>query len=309
MARARNIKPGFFKNEDLAECTMAARLCFAGLWTLADREGRLEDRAKRIKGELFPFDSVEVEPLLEELAKWGFILRYTVDGLGIIQILAFHKHQNPHHRELPSELPPPPSPGLDPDGNSREPQAPPPSQPPPAPGQPQASPGLDPPKSDLARGSSRADSGFLIPDSPSLIPDTGEKESAGVCAITAGEATKAMRQAGIADANPGHPTLLALLAGGITLDELRWAAADSVRRGNGFAYALTVAESARRKAAGVGTLPAARAPAPRAEPEWRREQRERMAQAAPYAVARPSRATAPTTDEVTDVLPLARPAA
>ena len=48
MARARNIKPGFFANENLAECDPLARLLFAGLWCLADREGRLEDRPKRI---------------------------------------------------------------------------------------------------------------------------------------------------------------------------------------------------------------------------------------------------------------------
>ena len=41
MARARNIKPGFFRNADLAELTFEARLLFIGLWTLADSEGRL----------------------------------------------------------------------------------------------------------------------------------------------------------------------------------------------------------------------------------------------------------------------------
>ena len=74
MARARNIKPGFYKNEDLAECSPWARLIFPGLWMLADREGRMEDRPKRIKGELLPYDSIDVDPLLEELARWGFIL-------------------------------------------------------------------------------------------------------------------------------------------------------------------------------------------------------------------------------------------
>ena len=39
MSRSRNIKPGFFKNEHLAECQPLARLLFIGLWTLADREG------------------------------------------------------------------------------------------------------------------------------------------------------------------------------------------------------------------------------------------------------------------------------
>lgn len=107
MARARNIKPGFFKNEDLAECSLAARLCFAGLWTLADREGRLEDRPKRIKGELFPFDSFEVEPLLCELAARGFILRYEVDGARCIQVSKFSEHQTPHYTEKASVIKPP----------------------------------------------------------------------------------------------------------------------------------------------------------------------------------------------------------
>lgn len=49
MAGARNIKPGFFTNDVLAACDQLARLLFAGLWTVADRAGRLEDRPKRIK--------------------------------------------------------------------------------------------------------------------------------------------------------------------------------------------------------------------------------------------------------------------
>ena len=112
MARARNIKPGFFKNEDLAECSPWARLCFAGLWTLADREGRLEDRPKRIKGELFAFDTVDVDPLLGELEKYGFIMRYTVGGRRLIQITKFDLHQHPHHKEPSSTIPSPKSPGF-----------------------------------------------------------------------------------------------------------------------------------------------------------------------------------------------------
>lgn len=108
MARARNIKPGFYKNEDLAECSVWARLLFPGLWMLADREGRLEDRPKRIKGELLPFDSQDVEPLLRELASRGFILRYEVDGARLIQILKFKAHQTPHYTEKQSVIKPPP---------------------------------------------------------------------------------------------------------------------------------------------------------------------------------------------------------
>jgi len=107
MARSRNIKPGFFKNDLLGECSLGARLLFIGLWTLADREGRLEDRPKRIKGELFPYDSFDIEPFLKEL-DGTFILRYAANGAKLVQILTFEKHQNPHYKELPSTLEPPP---------------------------------------------------------------------------------------------------------------------------------------------------------------------------------------------------------
>jgi hypothetical protein len=105
MARARNIKPGFFKNEDLAECSAEARLLFIGLWLLADREGRLEDRPKRIRAELFPYNDYEVDKLLNELHDRKFIVRYTAEDQACIEIFNFVKHQNPHPKEAKSELP------------------------------------------------------------------------------------------------------------------------------------------------------------------------------------------------------------
>ena len=108
MARARNIKPGFFKNELLAEMPPETRLLFMGLWCLADREGRFEDRPKKIKMELFPCDSFSIEDSLAMLAKDGFLLRYEVDGKRYAQVVNFTKHQMPHHKEVPSEIPAPP---------------------------------------------------------------------------------------------------------------------------------------------------------------------------------------------------------
>jgi hypothetical protein len=105
MARSRNIKPGFFQNEDLQELDFATRLFFIGLWTEADKEGRLEDRPKKLKNALFPADDVEVEQMLEGLAAYGFISRYERAGKKIIQIVKWAKHQNPHRREAPSTLP------------------------------------------------------------------------------------------------------------------------------------------------------------------------------------------------------------
>lgn len=107
MARSRNIKPGFYSNEDLAECSIWARFIFPGLWMLADREGRLEYRPKKIKGELLRFDTVEAEPLLQELQAFGFILIYDALGKKYIQIIKFRDHQNPHYKEAPSTIPAP----------------------------------------------------------------------------------------------------------------------------------------------------------------------------------------------------------
>ena len=103
--RARNIKPGFYKNEDLASCSLPARLLFPGLWMMADREGRLEDRPKRIKAEVFPYDDFDVDALLCELAEAGMIVRYQVDEGEYIWIPNFLKHQNPHKREKDSDIP------------------------------------------------------------------------------------------------------------------------------------------------------------------------------------------------------------
>jgi len=113
--RSRNIKPGFFKNEELAELPPEARLLYIGLWCLADREGRLEDRPKRIKAEIFPYENRNVDALLSKLEEAGFIHRYKPDVQleclngcsGYISIPKFRLHQNPHRNEKPSEIPAP----------------------------------------------------------------------------------------------------------------------------------------------------------------------------------------------------------
>ena len=108
MARARNIKPAIMGNEELAELEPITRLLFIYLWMLADREGRLEDRPKRIAAQALPYDrSADVGAMLDDLHKAGFIVRYEAQGIACIQILAFAKHQAPHVREADSTLPAP----------------------------------------------------------------------------------------------------------------------------------------------------------------------------------------------------------
>jgi hypothetical protein len=108
MARIRTIKHEFFLDEELAKLGAHARLCFIGLWTLADRDGRLEDRPARIRAELFPYEPrVSVESMLSDLEQAGFVVRYEVDGRAFIAIRTFAKHQRPNLREPASEIPAP----------------------------------------------------------------------------------------------------------------------------------------------------------------------------------------------------------
>jgi hypothetical protein len=113
MARSRTIKPSFFTNEELAELPRDVRLFFVGLWPIADREGRIENRPKRIKRDVFPYDVDVTEQLIEswlsilEKHPGRFVELYQVDGGNYIQIKNFKKHQDIHPREAKSELPGP----------------------------------------------------------------------------------------------------------------------------------------------------------------------------------------------------------
>jgi hypothetical protein len=143
--RSRNIKPGFFMDVDVGECTHAARLLFIGLWCFSDKQGKFLWEPKRIKAEIFPYDEVNIEKLLSELNQKGFIIKYSVNGKSYGAVLNFSKHQHPHHTEKDSEIPNLPSNG--------------------------ELPG----KTTVSNGDNPSDS--LIPDS--LIPDSSDNKQGG----------------------------------------------------------------------------------------------------------------------------------
>lgn len=181
MPRARNIKPGFFRNADLVELPFEARLLFIGLWTLADREGRLEDRPKQIKMEIFPADNVDCDALIGLLEGIGVVARYEHGGKRYLQVVNFCKHQNPHRDEKASTIP-------DQHGNLPEPKE--------APSKHRANTVQAPCKEDadtVAIG--------LIPDS--LIPDsltTKEEATASVASAPVGTQATTQQTACPADA-------------------------------------------------------------------------------------------------------------
>lgn len=112
MARIRTIKPGFFKDEDLADLPPLTRLLFIGMWTTADGEGRQEYRPRFLKAEVLPYDNCDIESMLESLSKpktgAPFIIIYEANGKRYIEIPGFREHQriSGKEAETPSEIPP-----------------------------------------------------------------------------------------------------------------------------------------------------------------------------------------------------------
>lgn len=115
MARARILKPDFFDDEKLSRIPFQARLLFQALWTLADREGRLEDRPEKITAYTFPYDNPlqvkarkEAPGMLDVLVEAQLVERYEVDGEKCLWLPHFKDHQKTHEREAKSALPPAP---------------------------------------------------------------------------------------------------------------------------------------------------------------------------------------------------------
>jgi len=112
MARIRTIKPEFFTDEKLAECSIAARLLFIGLWVHADDAGRLFYSPKRLKMQVYACDDVDVAALVGELERQHLVLVYEVGGRSCLQVNNFLRHQkinNPSKPYVPTPIPLPES--------------------------------------------------------------------------------------------------------------------------------------------------------------------------------------------------------
>jgi len=102
--RSRNIKPGFFENEKLADLPALTRILYIGLWCYADREGRFEWRPKRIKAVILPYDECNIDDMLMSLHAVSFIDMYDTPNGTVGFIPKFKEHQNPHPHEAKSKL-------------------------------------------------------------------------------------------------------------------------------------------------------------------------------------------------------------
>jgi hypothetical protein len=109
--RIRTIKPEFFKHEELfdleQETGLPIRVAFAGLFTIADREGRFQWRPRTLKSHILPHDNVDFSRVLHALVTREFLVRYAWNGELFGAINTFKKHQVVNNKEKASELPSP----------------------------------------------------------------------------------------------------------------------------------------------------------------------------------------------------------
>ncbi len=93
MARIRTIKPEFWTDERVGECSVSARLLFVATWNFADDHGGLDRSAKQLKAQAFPYDNIDCEPLVQELLQAGLLVEYESGGKKYLHIRGFRAHQ------------------------------------------------------------------------------------------------------------------------------------------------------------------------------------------------------------------------
>lgn len=114
MAKIRSIKPEFFRHPGLFELeqntNLPIRVAFAGLWTVADREGRFRWQPKQIKLDILPYDDIDINLVLNELVTSSYLVRYEVESKEYGYIPTWKDHQRVRADEAQSVFPEP-SPG------------------------------------------------------------------------------------------------------------------------------------------------------------------------------------------------------
>lgn len=102
--RIRNIKPEFWRSQDISDLPVSARLAFIGLWSYVDDNGVGWDNPTRIAADLFAAD-LAADPThtlrrlgadLEHICSAGLAVRYASDQAPIrrlIYITGWDRHQ------------------------------------------------------------------------------------------------------------------------------------------------------------------------------------------------------------------------
>ena len=233
MSRIRTIKPEFWTDERVGECSPSARLLFLGTLNFADDHGGIDRSAKQLKAQVFPYDQIDCEPLVQELLSAGLLVEYEANGKKYLHIKGFSAHQKvekPGKPRVPiydaSVSPPrtlPESSGKTPRGRES--------------------------KGRESKGRESHTEGAPSPDpDPSFTP------------TAAGAVCVAMKSVGVMDPSPAHPKLLALIGRGATIAHFAEAGRVAAERRKGFAYALGIVERELVEGDRIAQLPRAAVP-------------------------------------------------
>lgn len=109
------INPDFWLDEEIGSSSQACRLLYIGTWNHSDDYGVIECSPQKLKAQVFPYDDVDVRPLMDNLIALKKLLPFDVDGKKYLYIKNFLKYQKvdkpsqyrypPAPRELLAEYP------------------------------------------------------------------------------------------------------------------------------------------------------------------------------------------------------------
>lgn len=110
MPRQRMVRPDFFASASLAECSVAARLAFIGLWVMGDDNGNVKLSVKKLNRQIFPLDDLPdavFAGYLGQLEAQGCIRVYEADGERFVNVPNFKLYQTVKNPSKSSNPEPP----------------------------------------------------------------------------------------------------------------------------------------------------------------------------------------------------------
>lgn len=87
------VDPEFWLDEDITSLAYEYRLFYIGTWNFSDDYGVVENSAKKLKAQIFPYDDVDCEKILEKLIKIKKLIPFEADGKQWLFIKKFLKYQ------------------------------------------------------------------------------------------------------------------------------------------------------------------------------------------------------------------------
>lgn len=93
MARKRMIDPDFWLDEALTSCDRDTRLFYIGTWNFSDDYGVIENSERRLKAQIFPYDELDLKPLIKKLVGIGCLVPFEAEGKNWLYIKNFLKWQ------------------------------------------------------------------------------------------------------------------------------------------------------------------------------------------------------------------------